>query len=128
MSASGRTEAVHANKGIGEAVPRAEDAALLRGEGCFTDDVAVPGMLVACVVRSPYAHARIVALDAKAAAAAPGVLAVLSGDDYATDGLGHLPCVSLPPELAKSTWVPPFPGCRWAPPAWRWATGWTPTR
>ena len=109
MTASGRSGAAPAHFGIGEAVPRAEDDALLRGEGRFADDVTVPGMLFACIVRSPYAHARIVAFDASAAQAAPGVNAVLSGKDYAADGVGNLPCVSLPSHLAKSAFVPPFP-------------------
>ena len=46
-------------EGIGKPVPRKEDDRLLRGEGCFADDVALPGQTWASMVRSPYAHARI---------------------------------------------------------------------
>ena len=75
--------------GIGQAITRREDDRLLTGQGRFVDDLGEPGDLHLVFVRSPYAHARIDALDTNAAAAAPGVLAVLSGDDYVADGLGH---------------------------------------
>jgi 2-furoyl-CoA dehydrogenase large subunit len=67
---------------VGRSVPRFEDEALLRGEGRFIDDLdPVRGARHAAVVRSPYAHARIVRLDPSAASEAPGVVGVLTGED-----------------------------------------------
>lgn len=67
---------------LGKSIERLEDAALLRGEGRYADDVAVPrGTLHAFVVRSPAAHARITGIDATAALKQPGVRAVITGED-----------------------------------------------
>ena len=66
---------------FGEKVRRVEDPALLRGRGRFVDDIHLPGMLHAAFVRSPFAHARIGRIDAAAAAAVDGVVAVYSLDD-----------------------------------------------
>jgi len=74
--------------GIGQAVARFEDPRLLRGEGRFVHDVSLPGQLHAVIVRSPHAHARIVGIDTQAAAAAPGVAAVFTGEDFAREGFG----------------------------------------
>src|SRR5437868_15349344 len=79
---------------IGRPVPRWEDLRLVRGAGRSTDDVSVPGEAHAVLVRAPHAHARITQIDVAAARALPGVLAVLTGDDYAADGhigLSHFP-------------------------------------
>ena len=78
---------------VGQAVSRVEDEPLLRGKGRYTDDVSVPGMAYAFLLRSPHAHARIVSLDASAAKAAPGVLAVLTGEDVTADALSDMPCM-----------------------------------
>src|SRR6202022_4188020 len=75
---------------IGMPVLREEDFRLLRGKGRYVDDVRLPAEARGYVVRSPHAHARIVSLDAGAARAAPGVLAVLTGDDLRVRGLGTL--------------------------------------
>jgi len=74
--------------GIGQAVTRFEDPRLLRGEGRFVHDVNLPRQLHAVLLRSPHAHARVVRIDATAAAAAPGAAAVLTGEDYAREGFG----------------------------------------
>jgi carbon-monoxide dehydrogenase large subunit len=74
--------------GIGQPVARFEDPRLLRGQGRFVNDVNVPGQAYAYLVRSPHAHARIRSIDTAAAAAAPGVLAVYTGEDVAADRLG----------------------------------------
>jgi aerobic carbon-monoxide dehydrogenase large subunit len=66
---------------IGASLPRKEDGPLLTGAATFVDDAWPPDALHAHVVRSPVAHARIASLDASAAAAAPGVHAVLSAAD-----------------------------------------------
>ncbi len=67
-------------------MPRFEDLRLVRGAGRYTDDVSVEGQAVAVFVRAPHAHARIVSIDVSAARGRPGVLAVLTGADYAADG------------------------------------------
>ena len=88
--------------GIGQPVRRKEDFRLLTGKGCFGDDIALPELAHAVVVRSPHAHARIAAVNKAAALAAPGVLAVLGGMDYAADGLGpipHNPGLMAPPDV-----------------------------
>ena len=77
---------------IGQPVSRLEDPRLLKGLGRYIDDLDLPGQAYACILRSPYAHARIRAIDAGAATAMPGVLGVLTGADCEADGLGHLPC------------------------------------
>ena len=75
---------------IGARVPRREDAALLTGRGRFIDDIVRAGEAHACIVRSPFAHARIASIDVDDAAAAPGALAVLTHDDLAADGIAAL--------------------------------------
>src|SRR5271165_5473930 len=88
--------------GIGQPVRRKEDARLLTGKGRFGDDITLPGLAHAVIVRSPHAHARIVSVDKAAALAATGVLAVLTGVDYLADGLGpipHNPGLSAPPDV-----------------------------
>jgi carbon-monoxide dehydrogenase large subunit len=62
---------------------RREDPALLTGEAKYTTDLNIPGALHLAVLRSPYAHARILSVDSSAAAAAPGIVAVYSGADLA---------------------------------------------
>jgi len=65
---------------FGERVQRVEDDRLLRGNGRFTDDID-GGALESCLVRSPYAHARITSVDVSAARALPGVVAVYVAGD-----------------------------------------------
>ncbi len=72
---------------IGQSILRKEDRRLLLGKGSFTDDLTVPNQAYAVILRSPHAHARIVSIDTRAAASLPGVLAILTGADYAADGL-----------------------------------------
>jgi carbon-monoxide dehydrogenase large subunit len=72
--------------GSGQSVARIEDPALVAGAGRFTDDVSVPGQACLVYLRSPYAHARIVSIDAAAAKVMPGVIAVISGADLAAAG------------------------------------------
>src|SRR5437764_10705545 len=68
-------------KYFGAAVRRREDPRFLRGEGRFIDDVTLPGLLHAAFLRSPHAHARIARIHTTAAAAAPGVVRVLTFAD-----------------------------------------------
>lgn len=66
-------------RSIGKPLPRKEDARFLTGRGRYLDDIEIAGALHACFVRSPYAHARIVRIDATRAAAMPRVVAVVTG-------------------------------------------------
>jgi len=68
-------------RSIGARIPRNEDSRLLRGLGCFVDDVNPPGILHAATLRSPHAHARIARIDAAAARGAPGVHLVMTAAD-----------------------------------------------
>jgi len=86
---------------LGQSVPRSEDPRLLRGGGQYTDDLNLPGQAWSFMLRSPYAHARIKSLDASQAAAAPGVLAVFTGEDVKASGLGSLP--TFAPRLVPLT-------------------------
>ena len=76
---------------IGQAVSRLEDPRLLRGGGRYVDDMVFPGMAFGHVLRSPHAHARILSIDTAEAKAAPGVLAILTGEDWAASGYNDLP-------------------------------------
>lgn len=66
---------------IGASLKRVEDAALLRGNGAYLDDLRIDGLLHIAFVRSPYPHARVLGIDAGAALAAPGVVAVLTREE-----------------------------------------------
>ncbi len=70
---------------VGAPLRRKEDAKLLRGEGRYAADVRLPGLLQAAIVRSPHAHARLLGVDASAALALPGVVAVLTAADLPAD-------------------------------------------
>src|SRR5439155_17852616 len=76
---------------VGQSVRRREDPRLIQGDGRYSDDVNLPRQAYAVIVRSPHAHARIRAIDAASALKAEGVIAVLTGDDLAADGVGNLP-------------------------------------
>ena len=75
--------------GIGAAVKRVEDFRFLTGQGNYTDDINRPGQAHAYMLRSPHAHATINAIDTAAAKAAPGVVAIFTGEDMQ---VGGLPC------------------------------------
>ena len=80
--------------GIGHSVKRLEDARLIEGQGNFLDDIVLTGMLHMAILRSPYAHARINGIDAAAATAADGVIAVVTGELMAEHGLAWMPTLS----------------------------------
>jgi carbon-monoxide dehydrogenase large subunit len=77
--------------GIGHSVKRKEDPRFLRGKGNYIDDVKLPGMVYMDIVRSPYAHAKILNIDTSKALALPGVLAVITGKDLDAAGLAWMP-------------------------------------
>ncbi len=74
--------------GIGQSVRRKEDPKFLTGRGRYVSDLVLPRQSYAVFVYSPHAHADIKSVDTAAAEAAPGVIAVLTGADYAGDGMG----------------------------------------
>ena len=77
--------------GISQPVRRREDARLLQGQGLFVDDHQADGAAYGVVVRSRLGHGRIDRLDSADACAMPGVLAVITAEDLARDGIGTLP-------------------------------------
>jgi aerobic carbon-monoxide dehydrogenase large subunit len=80
--------------GIGQPIRRVEDRRFMTGGGRYLDDIARPRQAHAAILRSPHAHASIRAIDTDAALSAPGVVAVLTGEELARDGIGTVPCVS----------------------------------
>ncbi|HEY1430205.1 MAG TPA: xanthine dehydrogenase family protein molybdopterin-binding subunit [Stellaceae bacterium] len=80
--------------GIGQPVRRVEDRRFITGRGNYVDDLQLARQAYAFMLRSPHAYAQITSIDPAAALAAPGVLAVLTGDDLARDGIGPIPCLS----------------------------------
>ncbi|MGE5269178.1 MAG: xanthine dehydrogenase family protein molybdopterin-binding subunit [Thiohalocapsa sp.] len=83
-----------ARTGIGQPVRRREDLRLLTGNGRYSDDLNLAGQAYAVMLRSPHAHALIRGIDAGAARAMPGVLAVLTAEDVRADGLNPLPNIA----------------------------------
>ena len=77
---------------IGQPLRRREDARFLTGAGQYTDDVVLPGQTFGVFLRSPFAHARIKAIDTSKAAKAAGVVAIFTGADLAEAKVGGLPC------------------------------------
>jgi carbon-monoxide dehydrogenase large subunit len=76
---------------IGKSVKRLEDKRFITGKGNYTDDIVLPGMTHGYILRSPYAHARIVRIDTSDAAAMPGVVAIFTGKDIAETGIVGVP-------------------------------------
>jgi carbon-monoxide dehydrogenase large subunit len=83
---------------IGAPIERKEDQKLLTGQAQWVDNMRVPGMVYLGIVRSPFAHARIVSVDVKPALAHADVVAAWSGDDLTSEWAGSLPCAWLPTE------------------------------
>jgi carbon-monoxide dehydrogenase large subunit len=75
---------------FGSAIKRREDPRLITGEAKFLDDIQLPGMAYAAILRSSYAHAKINSINTKKAAKVPGVIAVFTGEDF--KDLPALPC------------------------------------
>src|SRR6187397_3066233 len=94
---------------IGQSVSRFEDPRLLQGGGRYVGDMVLPGMVFGYVLRSPHAHARIRSIDTTKAKAAPGVLAVLTGEDWQASGWGDLPVPDGLKRRDGSVFRPPYP-------------------
>lgn len=80
--------------GVGQPMTRVEDDRLITGHGRYTDDISFPGQVYAHLVRSPYAHAKLGAIDIADALAAEGVLAVYTAADFDAAGYGEVPNVA----------------------------------
>jgi len=91
---------------FGSGIKRREDPRLLTGTGSFVDDLKLPGLAYAAILRSPHAHARIRSVNTAAAKASPGVLAVYTGADV-KDKAGPVPCAWNVPNCDLKT--PPHP-------------------
>jgi carbon-monoxide dehydrogenase large subunit len=91
---------------FGSGIKRREDPRLLTGTARYTDDIVLPGLVHAAVLRSPHAHARIRSIDTGRAKAAAGVVAVFTGADTA-GVLQPIPCAWLLPGSNLKT--PPYP-------------------
>jgi carbon-monoxide dehydrogenase large subunit len=89
---------VEVGRVIGTPVRRKEDGKLLQGQAQWVDNMHVPGTVFLHVVRSPYAHARIVNVDVSPALAHAGVVGAWSGADLADEWEGSLPCAWIPTE------------------------------
>src|SRR6266571_9166811 len=82
---------------IGRPTKRVEDPRLIKGIATYVDDLQLPGLLHAAILRSPYAHAKINSLNTDAAKASPGVCGVFTGSDV-NQACGLVPCASPMPD------------------------------
>ncbi|HZQ49054.1 MAG TPA: aerobic carbon-monoxide dehydrogenase large subunit [Candidatus Dormibacteraeota bacterium] len=94
---------MHMHGGIGESIKRKEDGRFLHGKGNYIDDINLPGMLHMAILRSPHAHARIRSIDTTAAAANPGVIAVVTGELMAQHKLAWMPTLSYDTQAVLAT-------------------------
>lgn len=95
---------------IGQPVRRVEDAALLKGECRFIDDLGLPGAAHCCFVRSPHVHADIALIDTRAAASAPGVLGIYTAADLRAAGIGPMEATFAQRNRDGSVpWIAPRP-------------------
>ncbi len=83
---------------IGRPMKRIEDPRLIKGIASYVDDLALPGMLHAAFLRSPYAHAKITSFKTESAKAAPGVVGVFTGADVNAH-CGVVPCATAMPDM-----------------------------
>jgi aerobic carbon-monoxide dehydrogenase large subunit len=80
--------------GLAQSVRRVEDPRLLKGDGRYTDDIVLAGMLHGIVLRSPHAAAKLGAIDTAAARSVPGVKAIYTAADLNADGVAPMPCAA----------------------------------
>jgi carbon-monoxide dehydrogenase large subunit len=89
--------------GMGHSMKRKEDPRFIRGQGRYVDDIQLPGMLYMDIVRSPYAHATIKAIDSSRALKVPGILAVITGQDLAKYNLHWMPTLMSDTQMVLPT-------------------------
>ncbi|MBZ5525594.1 MAG: carbon-monoxide dehydrogenase large subunit [Acidobacteriia bacterium] len=88
---------------MGHSMKRKEDSRFIQGKGNYVDDVNLPGMVYAQMVRSPYAHARLKSINTEAAKKVPGVLAIITGEDLAKANLAWMPTLSHDKQMVLAT-------------------------
>ena len=89
--------------GMGHSMKRKEDPRFIRGRGNYVDDITLPGMLYLDIVRSPYAHAKIVSINSERALKVPGVLAVITGETLAKFNLHWMPTLMSDTQMVLPT-------------------------
>jgi aerobic carbon-monoxide dehydrogenase large subunit len=89
--------------GMGHSMKRKEDPRFLKGEGRYVDDIQLPGMLYMDIVRSPYAHAKLVKIDPSRAMQVPGVVAVITGETLAKYNLHWMPTLMSDTQMVLPT-------------------------
>src|SRR5580765_3181357 len=89
--------------GMGHSVKRKEDPRFIRGKGNYVDDIQLPGMLHMDIVRSPFAHAKIVKIDSSKALKVPGVLAVITGETLKQFNLHWMPTLMSDTQMVLPT-------------------------
>jgi carbon-monoxide dehydrogenase large subunit len=89
--------------GMGHSIKRKEDPRFIRGQGHYVDDIQLPGMLYLDIVRSPFAHARIKAINTERALKVPGVLAVITGETLAKYNLHWMPTLMSDTQMVLPT-------------------------
>src|SRR6202162_2592855 len=89
--------------GMGHSIKRKEDPRFIRGKGNYVDDIQLPGMLHMDIVRSPFAHAKIVKIDSEKALKVPGVLAVITGETLKQFNLHWMPTLMSDTEMVLPT-------------------------
>jgi aerobic carbon-monoxide dehydrogenase large subunit len=89
--------------GMGHRMKRKEDPRFIQGKGRYVDDIKLPNMLYMDIVRSPYAHAKIVNIDASAALEMEGVVAVITGKDLEAHGLHWMPTLMSDTQMVLPT-------------------------
>jgi aerobic carbon-monoxide dehydrogenase large subunit len=97
---------------IGQRIQRKEDRRFVTGEGRYVDDIVLPGMAHAAVLRSPHAHAEITSIRTEKALAMPGVLAIFTGADLAAAAIGNLPVGWIVPHTKGGPMAQPPHPCR----------------
>ncbi|NIA70767.1 xanthine dehydrogenase family protein molybdopterin-binding subunit [Pelagibius litoralis] len=96
--------------GVGQGLRRVEDVRFLTGQGRYSDDIKLDGQAYGVLLRSPYAHAEIRAIDLEEARALPGVLGIFTAEDLSADGVGDIPCLApMPGKGGGKTVMPPHP-------------------
>jgi carbon-monoxide dehydrogenase large subunit len=88
---------------MGHSIKRKDDPRFIRGKGNYVDDIQLPGMLHMDIVRSPYAHAKILKIDSSKALQIPGVLAVITGETLAQFKLHWMPTLMSDTQMVLPT-------------------------
>ncbi len=89
--------------GMGHSIKRKEDARFIQGNGQYTDDIKLPGMLYMDILRSPYAYAKILSINKEPALAIEGVLAVITGKDLEQYNLHWMPTLMSDTQMVLPT-------------------------